>query len=98
MDTNPKLDGQALEGIRYVVTDAQAFQPVEAGVHVLHAFYHQAPDREGFLARQAWLAKLSGTTKFGVMLAQEVRPEAVIAAWQDEVETFRAQREAYLLY
>ncbi len=98
MDTNPKLEGQALEGIRYTVTDAPAFRPVEAGIHVFHAFYQQAPDVDGFLTRQAWLTKLSGTTRFGAMLAQGAQPEAVIAAWQEEVAAFRARRGAYLMY
>ena len=100
MDTNPKLEGQPLQGIRHVVTDARAFRPVETGIHVLHAFYHQAPssDPNTFIARQAWLTRLAGTTRFGEMLAQGARPEAIIAAWQEEVEAFRERREGYLLY
>ena len=98
MDTNPKLNGQALEGIRYVVTDARAFEPVEAGIHVFHAFYQQAPDRAAFLTREAWLTRLSGTTQFGTMLAQDAGPDAIIAAWQEEVEAFEEQRAAYLIY
>ena len=98
MDTNPKLEGQTLQGIRHVVTDGHTFRPVETGVHVLHAFYHQAPDVDGFLARQAWLMRLSGTTRLGEMLAQGARPDAIIAAWQAEVEAFRARRAGYLLY
>ena len=98
MDTKPKLDGQALEGIRYTITDAAAFRPVEAGIHVFHAFYHQAPDVDGFLTRQPWLTRLSGTTRLGTMLAAEAEPEAIIAAWQDEVAAFREQSRAYLLY
>ena len=98
MDTNPKLDGQALEGIRYTVTDAAAFRPVEAGIHVFHAFYHQAPDVDGFLTRKPWLTKLSGTTRLGMMLAQGAGPDAVIAAWHDEVTAFRERSRAYWLY
>ena len=98
MDTHPKLEGQPLQGIRHVVTDARTFRPVETGIHVLHTFYHQAPDVNHFLTRQAWLTKLSGTTRLGEMLAQRARPEAIIAAWQEEVEAFRERREAYLIY
>ena len=98
MDTNPKLEGQSLQGIRHVVTDGQTFRPVETGIHVLHAFYHQAPDVNTFLTRQAWLTRLSGTTHLGAMLAQGVPPRAIIAAWQEEVEAFRERRAEYLLY
>lgn len=98
MDTNPKLNGQSLQGVRHVVTDRHAFQPVETGIHVLHAFYHQAPDRNRFMARPAALTRLAGTPRLGEMLAQGARPEPIIAAWQEEVEAFRARRTAYLLY
>ncbi len=98
MDTNPKLEGQPLQGIRHIVTDGHTFRPVETGIHVLHAFYHQAPDVNNFLTRQAWLTRLSGTTRLGQMLAQGARPEAIVAAWQEEVEAFRERREGYLLY
>ena len=32
------------------------------------------------------------------MLAAGVTPDAIIAAWADEVATFEAQREPYLRY
>jgi len=98
MDTNPKHEGQALQGIRYVVTDRQVFQPVEAGIHVLYAFYRQAPDAAAFLARPEGLARLAGTTRLAAMLTQGTGPEAVIAAWQDDVVSFRQRRAPYLLY
>jgi hypothetical protein len=32
------------------------------------------------------------------MLESGAAPGAIIAAWKDEVDTFRTRREAYLLY
>lgn len=100
MAPSPKLEGQALQGVRYVLTDTSAFQPVETGIHVLHAFYHQAQRRGAgdFIARPEWLDKLSGTERLGRMLARGDRPEAIIAAWQDEVAAFLRRRAPYLLY
>ncbi len=99
MASSPRLEGTALQGIRYRVTDVDAFQPVEAGVHVLHAFYQQA-DAQGdsLIARPEWLARLAGTPRLHTMLEDGAAPSAIIQAWTGEVETFRAQRQPYLLY
>ncbi|HET6567719.1 MAG TPA: DUF1343 domain-containing protein [Rhodothermales bacterium] len=100
MAVNPKLEGQTVQGIRYVVTDPETFDPVAVGVHVLHAFYHQAPpgERNDFISRPEWLAKLSGSTRLYDMLTSDAAPEAIVAAWEEDVTTFRRQRERYLLY
>ena len=99
MSANPKLQDTPLQGVRYVVTDAAAFRPVEAGVHALHAFYRQAPSAERasfFNAR--WLHRLAGTDRLHTLLTADATPQAIIAAWQDEVAAFRQRRAAYLLY
>ncbi len=100
MVAQPKLEGEALRGVRYVVTDAHAFRPVETGIHVLHAFYRQAlgAGRKDFFAREDALARLAGTRRLGQMLQAGARPEAVIAAWQEEVQAFERRRAPYLLY
>ena len=98
MDTNPKLEGLELGGVRYQITDRHAVQPVEAGIHALHAFYHMAPNPDAFLSRPAWLARLSGTTRLLQMLEAGDEPEAITVSWAEEVEVFRARRAAYLLY
>ncbi len=99
MATNPKLKGQALQGIRLHLTDPQAFQPVETGVYVLHAFYQQAQAQGiDLITRKDWLANLSGTHRLYDLLTQHATPETIIAAWQAEVEAFRTRRAPYLLY
>lgn len=100
MASHPKHESQALHGIRISISDRRAYRPVETGIHVLHAFYHAAPqDAETpFIARPAWLTKLAGTERLGAMLGDGRRPEAIIATWQDEVDAFRQTRKPYLLY
>ncbi len=93
---NPQHEGEPLHGIRYVLTDATAFAPVETGIHVLHAFYHHTGD--GLITRPDWLATLAGTTELQDMLQSGAAPGAIIASWNDGVDTFRAQRAPYLLY
>lgn len=99
MASAPRLEGATLHGIRYRVTDVEAFQPVETGVHVLHAFYQQAHARgDSLIARPNWLARLAGTRRLQSMLDAGATPRAIIQAWQDEVDAFRARRTPYLLY
>lgn len=93
-----KLKGEQLEGVRHVITDAEAYRPVATGVHVLHAFYHQAPSEGEFLTRPEWLAKLAGTERFLEMLRAGSRPEAIIRSWAPAVTRFRDDRAGYLLY
>ena len=95
---NPKLEGQQLEGIRHVITDASAFRPVATGVHVLHAFYQQAPSKEQFITRPEWLAKLSGSEQLYEMLQAGYPPRRIVASWEDAVQAFREKRQPYLLY
>lgn len=98
-DSEPKFEGERLEGVRIEVTDAAAYRPVEAGVHVLHAFYRQAKRKgraEEFFT--SYLKKLAGTERLGEMLRSGASPDAIIDAWHDEVEAFRERRTPYLLY
>lgn len=96
----PKLEGEDLEGIRIEVTDAEAYEPVETGIHVLHAFHAQArqQDVDDFIERPETLARLAGTDNLRQMLQRGEGPEAIIASWQDAADAFRERRQPYLLY
>jgi len=99
MASSPRLEGTALHGIRYRITNGDAFQPVEAGMHVLHAFHQEAAAQgDTLIARPEWLARLAGTPRLHTMLEDGAAPSAIIQAWTEEVEAFRAQRQPYLLY
>ena len=100
MASNPKLEGEDVRGVRYVVEDLSAFRPVETGIYVLHAF-HQAALQAGvpdFISRPDWLITLGGTTELLHMLEADASPQEIIAAWQADVQAFEARRSAYLLY
>ena len=100
MASHPKLEGHTLEGIRHILTDEQAFLPVETGIHVLDVFQKQATlnTLEDWVDRPAAMARLAGTQRLLVMLQQGISPETVIASWEHEVLAFREMCAASLLY
>lgn len=99
MSPNPKHLETELQGIRYVVDDPTAVRPVEAGIHVLHAFYSQATDeqRQEFF-RVDRMNRLAGTSRLVDMLEAGASAEEIVASWQDELEAFDRSRTSYFLY
>ena len=97
MDTNPKLSGQELGGLKITVTSRQAYRPVETGIHVFHTFYSAAPNPDDFLSRPNWLARLSGTTRLAQMLRSS-SPGSIVESWSEEVANFTRVAHVYHLY
>jgi uncharacterized protein YbbC (DUF1343 family) len=97
---HPRFQGKALDGVRIVVTDPATFAPLEAGVHVLAALFAEARAKGVAepIANLAMLHALAGTRRLHRMLADGHSAAHIIAAWQEEVARFRAQRARYLLY
>jgi len=99
MAANPKLLGVELQGVRHVITDAYAVRPVETGVHLLHAFYQQAPDEaKGEFFRKGTLDRLAGTDRLHDMLVAGASPTEIIASWADELHHYDVMRRRYHLY
>lgn len=100
MSSHPKLEGRELQGIRYEITDPAAFQPVETGIYVFHAFYEQAADKgvDDFVSRPDGLARLAGTERLHEMLKNNASPRSIIDSWEEDVRRFRDVRRPYLLY
>ena len=100
MSSHPKLEGEALNGIRIIVTDAAVFQPVETGVHVLHAFYRQAAENDvgDFISRPDGLARLAGTDRLLEMLDEGASAADIINSWEEDVARYRQRIAPYLLY
>jgi uncharacterized protein YbbC (DUF1343 family) len=100
MSSEPKLEGEELQGIRYIVNDPEAFRPVETGIHVLHAFYRHAEREnvEDFISRPEGLARLAGTESLLEMLRDGASAAEIIGSWEADVAQFRQRRAPYLLY
>ena len=78
----------------------RGFQPLETGIHVLHAVreHAHAQGQGEVIDRPEWLANLSGTDDLLRMLKDGKEPQAIIAAWRDVAEAFMKRRKPYLLY
>lgn len=99
MSTNPRLRDREVRGIRHVVTDPKAVRPVEAGVNVLHAFWHQAPDSlKATFFVEAPFRRVTGTTRLHRMILEGRTPAEIVEAWRPDVEAFLEMRRPYLLY
>lgn len=97
---SPRFEGEEVHGFRFQITNREAVQPVETGIHALHAMYQQAQeqDTEAFVSRPEHLTRLAGTKRLHRSLQQGFSPDSIIASWTEEVDTFRSQRTPYLLY
>jgi uncharacterized protein YbbC (DUF1343 family) len=97
---NPRFEGQRLSGVRIVVTDTARFEPLETGMQVLATLFAEARAKGMAepVANLAMFHALAGTKRLHRKLAGGSSGEAIIAAWQDELARFRAQRTRYLLY
>ncbi len=97
---SPRFEGKQMYGFRVRITDRQAVQPVELGIHTLHATYQQA-QVEGdtsFISRPDHFTRLAGTEQLRTLLEQDRSAHAIIETWADDVQQFRNQRSPHLLY
>lgn len=99
MAASPKLEGVNLQGIRYIITDMYDVRPVEAGVHILQAFYQQASEEEkDNFFREGRLERLAGTNRLYQMLVDGQTADEIIASWQNELNEYDQMRRSYFLY
>lgn len=97
---SPRFEGERVYGFEVEVTDRRAVDPVEVGIHALHAMYHRAQARgvASFVSRPEHLTRLAGTDRLQKLLRTGVSPDSIVASWREEVADFREQRSPYLLY
>jgi uncharacterized protein YbbC (DUF1343 family) len=93
----PKHEGVECAGLRVGVTDAAHARPYTLGVALLHALR----DQPGFGwsgLRPDHLDWLLGTRRVRRMLDVGASVEGILAADADDIEAWRAERKAILLY
>ncbi len=99
MATRPKHLGAQVNGVIHIVTDMYAVRPVEIGMHVVHAFYHNAPESEkAAFFNDARFGRLAGTNEIHEMFKAGSTAEEVIASWADEISVYDTMKKKYHLY
>jgi len=96
---DPRFRGQQIQGVRIAVTDADAYRPLETGMHVLAYLASTARARRVRLFDKLQMFRAtSGTARLHAMLERGADADKIIASWQGEIERFRTARARYLLY
>lgn len=90
-------------GCQLHVMDRAAFQPVAAGVHMLHTLKKAYPDDFQWLppfkeGRPPFLDLLAGSDALRTGIEAGASPEEIMAPWPDEIAPFQAQRRDVMLY
>lgn len=100
-----KHAGAFCGGIQIHLTDAEAYEPVRTGIHVLSALFTEVEEvdwREGEDCRTeddvCWIDKLSGSRRTRMMLDDGADPEDVVDAWRDDLRAFRGLSRDHRLY
>ena len=94
LPTARKHAGKTIPGIRFVITDREAYRPVSTALLLIDEI------RRTHLKDFGWtgsLDRLAGTDKVRLAIEAGTLP-AVLAQWDREAAAFKAAREPYLLY
>lgn len=92
--TASNFAGQLIEGVRFVITDREAFNSSRLGLEVAAALRKLYPDR---LSLEPNL-RLIGSRRTVALLEAGEDPCRIIEQWQEALKEFLRLREAYLLY
>ena len=88
-----------LQGVEIYISEPRKLKPIEAQVNILSAVMRLYPDADIFNeARNDMFDKAMGTSAVRMALEKGTAPEAIIAAWQQNLEHFRRSRAGYFLY
>lgn len=92
----PKFLGEKVNGVEMIVTNREAFEPLAAGIFILHAFHTLYPEKMEW--RKERMDGLLGTSEVREKLQAGISPKEIIQDWQEDEEKFRKIREEFLLY
>jgi uncharacterized protein YbbC (DUF1343 family) len=98
--SNPRYLNERIEAVRVIVTDTGAVTPLEIGIQALSLLVVQAR-RAGvsaFFPKRRMFELIAGDRRLYDQLRAGWRGSRIIAGWTGEVDRFKNQRRAYLLY
>ncbi|WP_430791318.1 exo-beta-N-acetylmuramidase NamZ family protein [Virgibacillus flavescens] len=97
-----KHSGTLSHGVQIHVTDKEAFQPIEMGLHLVKSIHDLYPEDFAFRAENSagisFFDNLVGNSWIREAINNGDSVESMKAQWQDELNEFKEVREGYLLY
>jgi uncharacterized protein YbbC (DUF1343 family) len=88
-----------LQGVEIYISDPKKLRPIEGQVKILAAVMRLYPDADIFNeTRNDMFDKAMGTSAVRQALEKGTAAEAIVAAWQQNLERFRRSRADYFLY
>jgi uncharacterized protein YbbC (DUF1343 family) len=88
--------GTTCYGVCLTVLDRERLDPVQAGLHMVQAFYETHPQR--FKAYVGFATEVGDREAWGLLTKGNVSPVAVLERWDSELKRFREIRKRYLIY
>lgn len=97
-----KFPGEPIPGLRYTITDREAYRPVETTLRVMDLIRRMHPDQfewQGSLDQpdRMWLSRLGGSTE-AIEAFERGDLEGLLESWRDQAREFEARRRPYLIY
>jgi beta-N-acetylhexosaminidase len=96
-----KHQGQLCSGVHLYVTDRNAFQPIEAALHLIKTIKLLFPDfawREPKEGQPFFIDLLSGGTSVREWLERNGYVGDLIDSWKEGIGAFKQVRSKYLIY
>ena len=90
-----KFAGVRVNGIKLVITDRAAYDPVRTAVHLLSVIREVHPDS---IRIGGSFDRLAGGSGLRVALLRGDAPDTIVASWRPALERYRARVVPYLLY
>ncbi|MCU1262375.1 MAG: hypothetical protein JWO80_5260 [Bryobacterales bacterium] len=87
-------EGQAIDGVRFVITDREALNSVRLGLEIIAAMDELYPGKLAVEVNQ----RLIGSKAVVAMLKAKADPKIIEKSFQPDLERFLRTREKYLLY
>lgn len=91
-----KHENQLCNGIFVIITDREKVETARVGMHMVQAMNTLYPD--DYKDMGGFKTSFGNTKIWGMLMEQNMTPEEVLAAHQDEMNEFLAVRAQYLLY
>lgn len=91
-----KYGGEEVRGVRFVVTDREAYDPTLTGAAALREAHRMAGDRWRW--RREHFDRLAGTERLRASIEEGEPLEAIAERWSAQRERFLAARDSFLIY